>query len=482
MAKVCTQITEWIEEKISRPVSEWVEERERKCKKRKWYDPRRWLCWVVTNLVKVIRWVVINVVKMVITIVCRLVARILAIALDVLRIIYLGIKALVTWDKCALQEALSELIDLGIHIVTILHVFVDPFVDAINRYRLRRYVRDEIEKRFADQPDVIADLKRAFHVDHGVFGLRTTCTLYRMYVDSRTRTARYPDVPNLLGLHRDGHINLYELAGFQTPCAFTNKDGWYRPRHQTAKFPFAGGGSDAVPPKLTEDELREYIESNGERGPHFRIYAIHPRNLETRLDTAEETARSLGIIFSFEKDEIGITHEDLINYTPSAQARLLIDELGRHDAREDAELARMDLCSPVAVAIFGFNDKRLRGWAWNLFATECAAHNLGDHNASGVTFIDDIPDEVRRYVLVHELGHYFGLCHVDGFSRIMVSGAPGQGDAVTGGAVLGFLLLGGPRFTLDEGKQSWRYILDHFPLACLLNRADLDESPVPVVP
>ncbi len=27
-------------------------------------------------------------------------------------------------------------------------------------------------------------------------------------------------------------------------------------------------------------------------------------------------------------------------------------------------------------------------------------------------------------------------------------------------------VLGGPRFTLDEGKQSWRYILDHFPLGC----------------
>jgi hypothetical protein len=482
MAKVCTQITEWIEEKVSRPVTEWVEERERKCKKLKWYDPRRWLCWVVTNFVKVVRWIVVNVVKMVITIVCRLIGRVLAILLDIARLIYLGIKALVTWDKCVLQEALSELVDLFIHVITILHVFIDPFADAINKYRLRRYVRDEIEARFADQPDVIEALKDAFHVDHGVFGLRSTCTLYRMYVDSRTQTARYTDVPNLLGLHRDGHINLYELAGFDHPCALFSGEGWYRPRHQTAKFPFAGGGGDAVPPELTEDELREYIESDGQRGPHFRIYAIHPRNLNTRLDTSEETARSLGIIFNFEKDEIGITHEELINYSTTSQRRLLIDELGRHDVAAEPELARMDLCSPVAVAIFGFSNKRLRGWSWNLFETECAAHNLGDHSASGVTFIDDIPDEVRRYVLVHELGHYFGLCHVDGFSRIMVSGAEGQGDAVTAGSIVGYLLFGGPRFTLDDGKQVWRYILTHFPLACLLGRADPDEPPIPVVP
>ena len=43
MARICTEVTEWIEEKVSRPVEEWEERQEKKCKKRKLYDPRKWL-------------------------------------------------------------------------------------------------------------------------------------------------------------------------------------------------------------------------------------------------------------------------------------------------------------------------------------------------------------------------------------------------------------------------------------------------------
>lgn len=425
MAMVCTRITEWIDEQVSRPVTEWVEERKQKCKKRKWYAPRRWVCWVVTNVVAVVRWVVVNVVKMVITIVCRVISRLLAIVMDVLGFIYLLVKALVTWDKCVFQEALAQLADALLNVVTVLHVLVDPFVDAINRERLRRYVRDEIASRFVDRRELADELRRAFHVDHGLFGFRSACTVHRMYVDSEARTERYPDVPNLIGLHRDGIIDLFALAGFQPACALTTSPGWYRPRPQTGKFPFAGGGSDAIPPSLTEDELREYIDSDGARGPHFRIYAIHPRHLDTRLDTTAVAARRLGIIFSFEKREIGVVDEDYIKYTASAQRRFLIEEIGRHDATVVPEIARAELCSPVAVAVFGFQNRKLRGVTSSLEGTtECSAHNLASDRVSGVSFIDDIPDEIRRYVLVHELGHYFGLCHVDGFSRIMV--CPGQ--------------------------------------------------------
>jgi hypothetical protein len=437
---------------------------------------------VVTHVIKVLRWIVVNLIKAVVTIICRLVGRVLAIILDILRFFYLLGKALVTWDKCVLQEAVSELADLLVHVVTILHVVVDPIVDMINRHRLRTYVRDEIDARFGSDPVLAAQLKSSFHVDHGVFGFRATCAVYRMFVDSTTRTERYPDAPNLLGLHRDGVIDLYALAGFATPCALTTGPGWYRPRPQTAKFPFGGGGTDAVPPTLSEDELRAYIDSGGERGPHFRIYAIHPRNLTARLDTTSEEARRLGLIFGFESREVGIVHEDFIKFTTGVQPRFLIDELGRHDGSVDREGARNDLCSPVAVAIFGFENRQHRGNTSALFGTtECAAHNLLPDRTSGVTFIDDIPDEVRRYVLVHELGHYFGLCHTDGFSRIMVSGAEGQGDAITLGAIVGFLVFGGPRFSLDEAKQVWRYILTHFPTDCLVGHEDLRDAPVPVI-
>jgi hypothetical protein len=43
MATECVETQEWIEEEVWKPVDEWVEKTQEKCKKRRWYDPRRWL-------------------------------------------------------------------------------------------------------------------------------------------------------------------------------------------------------------------------------------------------------------------------------------------------------------------------------------------------------------------------------------------------------------------------------------------------------
>ena len=64
-----------------------------------------------------------------------------------------------------------------------------------------------------------------------------------------------------------------------------------------------------------------------------------------------------------------------------------------------------------------FRADTLRGIAASLEESSCQSR----HNASGATFIDNFPDAIWKYVPIHELGHTFGLCHVDGLDRIMVS-------------------------------------------------------------
>lgn len=91
-------------------------------------------------------------------------------------------------------------------------------------------------------------------------------------------------------------------------------------------------------------------------------------------------------------------------------------------------------------------------------------------NISGVSFVDDIPDEVRKYILIHELGHYYGLCHVDGLDRIMVTGQSSQGDKLTWGTIPNTLIHGGPRFTHSEAKQAWDFILANFREECFVPR------------
>ena len=329
-----------------------------------------------------------------------------------------------------------------------------------------------------------------------------------MYVDSKTMTERYRDVPNLYALHRDGLVNLYELAGFDNDCTIFSKEGWYRPRHQTATFPFASGGGgfgEPTPPELKKEQLDEYIDSAGQKGPHFRIYAISLGNLDTRTDAAQEKGRQLGLRLDFKREDKEVIDPEYINYKGQAinivpidcltykksQIDYLIGELGRHP-KADFEYcnyaqqptmvtgslaeAYTELCSPVAVAVFGFTDKTSRGLASNLIGTTaCYDHNLDPSIVSGVSFIDDIPDEVRKYVLVHELGHYFGLCHVAGFDRIMVSGKPGQGGLWTWDSIPNIFFHGGPRFTYAEAQRVWDFILTNFPPTCLA--PELEPSP-----
>jgi hypothetical protein len=498
MAKVCTTITEWIEDEISKPIEQWEEERYEKCKKRPWWHPLRWLCWIVTRLVKVIRWIVVTVVTALITIVCHVVADLISIFFDALLFLAELLKALFTWDKCALQKALGHLGNVIIGALTLIgDVLVRPIIQRIQLYRLSNYVEERINERYGSQPDIAEALKERFNVNYGSFGYRLTCRLYRMYVDSSTESPHEAGMPNLFTLHRDKLINLYELAGFDRDCAIFSKEGWYQPRPWAVIFPLVPAG-DSVQ-HLSREQLTEYIESAGLRGPRFRIYSISSWNLGMRERVASEKGRQLGLKIEFRREDKEVTDPQFISYnrTPinpvtteplvdcatknKGQTDYLICELERHPKSDfkcctygqpdqmitgSLDEARADLCSPAAVAVFGFTDKHTRGLTSNLVGTsDCGKRDLGASLTSGVSFIDDIPDEVRKYVLIHELGHYYGLCHVDGFDRMMVPGTD-EGKLWTWGAIPNTLIHGGPRFIFTESQRVWDFILANFPLSC----------------
>ena len=516
MAMVCTQVTEWIENEISKPVEDWEESTEKKCKKRKWYDPRGWFCWLVRVFVFVIRWVIVTVFTAVITITCHLVADLLSMLWNTLKFLGNLLKALFTWDKCALQAGLGNFGDafaVGVELMG--DVLMRPITDRIQTFRLRRHVGSEIDKRFSDQPELTEAIKTNLNVDTGVFGYRLTCTMYRMFVDSETKTAQSGDVPNLFFLHDPhphdtGQINLYELAGFDHSCDIFSKDGWRRSLPRTARKTFAGGGGGAIdtdPPEITRDQLTEYIDSKGTKGPPFLILAMSTPMLDTRIEAAQTKGRQLGLILSFDVKMKEVTDPKYLNYSetaiyldpdppapvncatrPKAQVDYLICELARQPKLDhiccDAALqpntvtgsltnALHDLCAPVAVGVFRYTINRRSGYTSNLIGTSGHAHPLSDDVTSGVSFRAQIPDELRKYVLIHELGHYLGLTHVDGFDRLMVSGEEGQGSAWTWDSIPNIWWHGGPRFTYAEAERVWDFILDNFPTECLAPRAIL---------
>lgn len=94
MVKICREIEKTIEEEVEKPVEEWVEKTEKKCKQYPWYDPRGWVCRIVTTLVKVVKTVLVTVTKTVTRVVCETVALVLnvvaAVASVLLAIPFLG--------------------------------------------------------------------------------------------------------------------------------------------------------------------------------------------------------------------------------------------------------------------------------------------------------------------------------------------------------------------------------------------------------
>lgn len=467
MALVCTEITEWIEEEISKPVEEWEERQEKKCKNYPWYDPRGWFCWIVTFFVKVVRWVLVTVGKWVTRTVCKLVS----VVIDLIKSIALGL-----WDIVAGIFTLDwrRIVDgflgivlgivagfIGIVRILLLGDTIDFIIEEINKGKLRDHVRGLLEGKY--EGGTLDAIKSAIRLDHGAFGLRMSATAIRTVLDSETPSTTQPTVPNLVVLHEAGSINLHELCGFAFPDGF-----WNRKRFKTLKKEtvVSGGGGEFDNP-ISEDELNTYLSSRGASGPKFMILSMRDGVLDDKVTMAEEKGRELGLMMDFSTTTIPVAAAGDISHSgsESAQDTFLIDVIGRIDKGLNPSGAAGELCHPVAVGVFRYATS-LRGLASPLMQTACG---LSGSRASGVTFIDNLPDRIWVYVLIHELGHYFGLCHVDGVDRIMFSSK--QNSWWSWSVFPNWLYLQGePTFTLDEAKAAWDYIVANFPPQCLGSR------------
>ena len=471
MARVCSQIDVWIEEEVSKPVEEWENQQQKKCKDYPWYDPRGWVCWFVWVLVKVVRWVVVTVGRWVTRTVCKIVAAVVDIVVGVLSGLWDVIAGIFTLDW---RRILDGLIKIGATIVqgainiirvVVLCDTVDFIRGEFDTRALRNHVRGLLEERY--EGPTRADIAESIRLDVGAFGLRLNATAYRAFLDSETESPTEPGVPNLVVLHEIGAINLKELCGFEFPQGF-----WNRKRYKTLKKEtvVGGGGGGEFDNPINEVELDTYLSSRGANGPKFIVLAMRDGVLDTKIAAAEDKGIQLGLHLNFDREtrevsEAGhIVHKGFDQTAPSgALVDFLVRVLGRSDRIAAAAAARQELCHPVVAGVFRYTDT-LRGLAASFEESSCQSR----HDASGATFIDNFPDVVWKYVPIHELGHCFGLCHVDGLDRIMVSSR--ENSLWSWSILWNWCLRGEPHFNLDEAKATWDYIVAHFDPECLGSR------------
>ncbi|NOT08799.1 MAG: hypothetical protein HOP28_11400 [Gemmatimonadales bacterium] len=559
----CEEVRQWIEEEISKPVDQWVSKQEERCKKQPWWSPLRWLCHLVTIVVKVVVWVVVTVGKWVVTIVCQVVTTVIGIVVTlVLRVVAWAVSFLVClftdpweaikslldlWgiiletvedildfvgvlidDVIGILDDLEHLIDslisslgwlgvligwikgviqfvrdlvsivrdlldaatdillgiLGLNLCRLLRgigdlgagigrtllvtgfapagFLINPLAagvlltirvagylvagerDTVNRLQLEQVIRDALAKAFGSDTARIARALDKVGINGAPMGLPFTSDARRMFLSSTA------DAPNLAALHRSGVIDLFAYAGYPSTCknTFNEADG---------EVVYAG--SDL---KVSFTDLVTFLNNGPASVAEFHVFPISRAKFREHLDTTQRKAEALGVQLFFPR--IGTIRATSTDHVPlnageenppgNAVQQALFGTMGRTGVNDDLSVL-------PTISHFHYVKERSGGELFGL--TSWFRPSIDDADLSGVSYRNLAPDFVFRWVLAHEMGHYWSLNHTDrsgnkrGADQIMFSGSTGA--YVTGGVFYEFLIGGGePRFPLDDARTAWDWI------------------------
>lgn len=206
MARICQEYKKWVEEEVETPIDEWVEVTEKKCKKRKWYDPRRWFCWLVTTLVKITRWIITIIGKWVVYTVCRVISALVTFGLTILNIIWWVVK----WGYCIMWGR-GDREKLPMRTLQVEVIIVDKDDNTKNPI-----TNEELDNRIADADRILRKearitVKRRGNITHTI-----SSSLYELDVSSPGDTFSEwikgfvllsgRDSPRYLTIYAIGHI------------------------------------------------------------------------------------------------------------------------------------------------------------------------------------------------------------------------------------------------------------------------------------
>jgi len=448
MAEVCHDIGRWVEENVSEPLERCVEQ---ECN---WWCLccNKWFCFIV--------WVIVTVVNWVVETVCEIIAVVVAVVIAVIVGIVNIVIGIFTWDWGRVWDALVDIVASIVSLVVlIIRIFtlgslIGAFRDRANAWSLRNYVRGLIDGNRAYSPEERDSIKKALGLDGGGFGFRLKFTAFRGFVKSDQ--AFDGGARDLVDWHNDPNqatrVDLKILAGVNSTTF------WQR-------------GRPEIEGDLSESDIDAYLADPTTADP-FTIFCMSQGVLDDKLSAAVVKGSLLGLKLRFDTQDVQLRRREHVRMgaSSSALASLLgSTPFSRTRGSVDAAAAQRDLCAPVTLASFLYVDNSFTGFSAHLATSTCVdGTSFAGNDLTGCSFRDRVPDFAFRYVPIHEIGHTFGLCHVDGAHRIMLSTK--EKSFLDWPTIPEYWLSDGPVFTLDEAKRVWDYIIANFSAACLSTR------------
>jgi len=449
--KYCYQVGEWIEDNVSQQVQQCVEQ---DCN---WWCLccNKWLCFLV--------WVVVTVLEWVVTTVCEILGDLvdLGVAIvkggwDIIAGIFTGNWARV-WDGITeIGGAVGGLLGDGIRAIFFVCGLIGAFRGSVNKWRLRGYVNGLIDQsdRFSEQDRT--QIKQALGINGSGFGLRLKVQYYRGYVRS-DYIAPGDTIPALVRWNNDTNpntrVDLKILAGFKWDHFFER------------------GRPDIRGANTSESDMDAYLADPTSRS--FSIYAMSDSVQLEKIHNIQIKGDTIGLkFFEFNQQDVLLTEPSQVRADPSGVG--VVNNLANPPFNRppyNSPDAVSVLCSPIVFGTFLFQDNSYAGYSACLRQSKCVenAQPPGPVGGTGAEYRDRLPDWAFQYVPIHELGHTFGLCHVNGLDRIMVST---RDHSWWSWRLLPEYLCfsGEPQFVYDEAKAVWDYIIANFPTDCLTNK------------
>ncbi len=350
-------------------------------------------------------------------------------------------------DFCGALEGLSKGIGIGVgrvvlSVINIVGLGNRGSRNAFDREDLRSWLENELDERF--DGDALETLRTELRIASSSFGIDWPVIPLISAISSRS------DAFDLRALHNDNVVDLYEAAGYapigcsDTPVTRSVLELVYRDTSL----------------RVSLGDIRAYLNGSDDDAPEFQLVAGSKEVLKQMLAVAKRKFREMAIYLDWGPVQtVELANEGeraIVSLTPMAD-------------RITTALGLRDICDLPAILAFGYSPQRF-GLASVFWRGQPRVTTAASVRTSVMT-------HVFGTVLAHEMGHCFSLCHAghDGMEHIMYTSAAGGrncgvadpdepvgGDLepVTGATVVEYLLAGGePRFTLEDGRDSWRWIL-----------------------